>query len=916
MKIKLTIDDKIVEIERGLTVLETAKRNNIYIPSLCYYPGLKPYGACRLCIVEIDNMKGCPTACTTYIEDGMVVRTNTEQLQNLRRQVFELILTEHNKTCTTCDKNLRCELQQIAAYLGIEKLTLPFIDKNLTVYEEEPFFNRDYNLCILCGRCVRVCEELRKNAAVDFMFRGIKSVPGTSFNKKLQDSNCEFCGACVDICPTGALLEKDFKESFQPDKVITTLCPYCGVGCSIKLEVRSPKSEVRDEKIVRVIPDIDGPTNYGQLCVKGRFGIKEFVHHSERLTRPLVKKDVVAQFIGLDKSSDYKSFKNTDFVFVNWNEALSLIAEKFSKYKGSDIAVMSSAKCTNEENYVIQKFSRAVLKTNNIDHCARLCHAPTVVGLAKTLGSGAMTNSISEIAFAKTILSIGSNSTSTHPVIGLKIKQAVDNGAKLIIINPKKIELCKFAYLSLHHKPGTDVALLNSIAKVIVDENLQDAEFIRERCENYEEYLKSLKEINLDETEKITGVKKDLIIEAARIYATEKPATILYGMGITQHSHGTDNVFAVSNMAILTGNIGKPSTGINPLRGQNNVQGACDMGALPNVFPGYQSVTDEIIKQKFEKFYNTELNSNPGLTLTEMFKKAYIREIKAMYIIGENPILSEPCSKHSECSLTELEFLVVQDMFLTETAKLADIVLPACSFAEKDGTYTNTERRVQLLNKAIKPLGESKSDWQIVCELAKKMNQPGFEFQTPSEIMDEIAQVAPIYAGISYKRLKEKTLKWPCPDDNHPGTDILHKDRFSRGKGKFVPVSYTPSVEQPDTEFPFILTTERLLYHYHTGTLTRKVEGLNKLKPEELLEINPLDAEKLNLIDGNFVKVVSRRGDVRVRVHITENTPEGTISLSFHFAETKTNVLFSNTALDPVSKIPELKVCAVRLEKT
>ncbi len=912
---RIIIDGKQIELENKTTVFEAAKQNGVYIPSLCYYSQLAPHGACRLCIAEIDGMKGFPTTCTTYVEDGMVVRTNTGLLQNLRCQIFELILSQHNKSCTTCAKNLRCELQTIAAYLGVERLTLPFIEKDILVYNDEPFFNRDYNLCILCGRCVRVCNEIRKNNAVDFAFRGIKTIPCTSFSKKLENSNCEFCGACVDICPTGAILEKDFRQSLNPDKVVTTICPYCGVGCSIKLEIKN-------EKIVRIAPDIDGPANKGQLCVKGRFGIKEFVHHKDRITSPLARQP------------------DGSFKEISWEEALSVIAEKFAKYQGDEIAVISSAKCTNEDDYIIQKFARTVLKTNNIDHCARLCHAPSVAGLAQTLGSGAMTNSISEIADAKTILSIGSNSTATHPVIGLKIKKAVAHGAKLIVINPKKIELCRFAYLSLHHKPGTDVALLNGIAKVIVDENLQDEKFIRERCENYDEYITHLSNISLEDVEKITGVGKELIIKTSRIYATQKPATILYGMGITQHTHGTDNVFVISNLALLTGNIGKPSTGLNPLRGQNNVQGACDMGCLPGVYPGYQKIDDASVREKFEKFYQTNLNPKPGLTLTEMFKEAYVRKVKAMYIVGANPILSAPCLKHSECSLTELEFLVVQDMFLTETAKLAAFVLPSCSFAEKDGTYTNTERRVQLVNKAIKPLGESRSDWLIVCELAKeilkirrhlslqKEENPtvspfykegiegGFDFQNPSGIMDEIAKLTPIYGGISYKRLSEKTLKWPCPDENHPGTDILHREKFTRGKGLFMKVSYKPSTELPDDDYPLILTTERLLYHYHTGSFTRKVDGINKISPEEHLEINPSDAEKLGLSDGDFVKVVSRRGEIRVKLQVSENVLPGVVSMSFHFAESPTNALMNHAVLDPVSKMPELKVCPVALRRT
>jgi len=536
-----------------------------------------------------------------------------------------------------------------------------------------------------------------------------------------------------------------------------------------------------------------------------------------------------------------------------------------------------------------------------------------VAGLAATFGSGAMTNSIQEIGDASCILSIGSNTTISHPVIGLEVKRAIGQGARLIVANPKEIDLCRLAHLWLQHTPGTDVALLMGMMRVIVDEGLADKAFIEERCENYEEFLASLKGFDLDTASSITGVPGEKIAEAARIYASQGPSTILYAMGVTQHTHGTDNVIATANLAMLTGNIGKPSTGVNPLRGQNNVQGACDMGALPNVYPGYQAVIDPNIQKKFEDAWGVSLSPKAGLTLSEMFPAVLQGQIKAMYVVGENPVLSDPDARHIEEALEKLEFLVVQDMFLTETARLADVVLPASSFAEKDGTFVNTERRVQRIRKAIEPVGESRSDWWITCQLARMLGGKGFDFESPSEIFDEISRLTPSYGGISYERLERESPQWPCPTPEHPGTAYLHKGTFSRGKGKFMPLEYKPPAELPDSEYPLILTTERSLYHYHTATMTRKVGGLNKLHSEELIEINPADAESVGVSDGQMVKVSSRRGDMTARARLTTATPVGVASATFHFAESPTNVL-TNPALDPVAKIPELKVCAVKVE--
>jgi formate dehydrogenase alpha subunit len=525
-----------------------------------------------------------------------------------------------------------------------------------------------------------------------------------------------------------------------------------------------------------------------------------------------------------------------------------------------------------------------------------------------------MTNSIAEIGKACCIFAIGTNTTEDHPIIGVDVRMAVRNGAKLIVANPREIDLCRFATLWLRHRPGSDVSLLMGMMKVIIDEGLLDTSFIQERCENFDEFLDSIKAFDLNEVERITGVPQQKIVEAARIFAQNSPATILYGMGITQHSHGTDNVIAVANLAMLTGNIGKPSSGVNPLRGQNNVQGACDMGALPNVYPGYQSVADPNIKEKFEKAWGSELCGSTGLVLTEVIDAAYRGEIEAMYLVGENPVLSDPDARHVEEALCKLKFFVVQDIFLTETAQLADVVLPAASFAEKDGTYTNTERRVQMGHRAIQPRGDSRPDWWITCQIAKRMGSTGFEFKNPSQIMEEITDLTPSYGGISYARLEEGSLQWPCPTKEHPGTPILHTALFTRGKGKFLPLEYKPPMEQPDEDYPLILTMERSLYQFHTGTMTRKVKGLNVLNGEELVQINPVDAGKLDIDDGERVKVISRRGQVTARSKITEASPVGVVTMSFHFTETRTNLL-TNPALDPVSKIPELKVCAVRVEK-
>jgi formate dehydrogenase major subunit len=886
--VKLIIDGLEVVTQKGRTILEAAGDNGIYIPSLCHHPDLEPVGICRVCMVEVEG-RGLVISCKTPVEEGMQVSTDSSQIDSVRRSAVELLVMNHHDDCIGCAADGDCSLQKVAAYAGVTREGLSKLrgpTRSVPMDTSNPFYDRDMDKCILCGICVRTCEELVGVSAIDFAFRGYDTTIAVPGDKPVFDSHCVSCGECVVRCPVGALIPKHREK---PARQVKTICPYCGVGCGIVLGVRG-------NRIVNAEGDRDCVTNRGILCVKGRFG-HDFVGHPDRLTKPLVRKN--------------GALKET-----SWDEALSLVAEELAQHRGEAFASLASAKVTNEENYLFQKFTRAVMGTNNVDHCARLCHAPSVAGLAQSFGSGAMTNSIAEVSDVQCIFAIGTNTTSAHPVLATRMWQAVRQGADLIVANPKEIDLCRWATLHLRQRPGSDVVLMMGMARVIVDEDLYDKEFVAQRCENFEELRKSLERYDLDYVEQITGVPRQDIVRAARLYATRKPAAIFYSMGITQHSHGTDNVLATSNLALLTGNAGKPSTGVNPLRGQNNVQGACDMAALPNVLPGYQKVTDADKRAKFEEAWNCALAPEAGLTHVEMFRAMHAGKIKALYSMGENPILAEADANHVREAIKHLDFFVVQDIFLTETAEFADVVLPAAAFAEKDGTFTNTERRVQRVRKAVEPPGEAQPDWWIICQLAKKMGAAGFDFSEPEEIMRELSSVTPQYAGIDYERIEWNGLQWPCTAPDHLGTPFLYAEKFSTasGKAQFKPLEYRPPAEDPDEEYPLLLTTDRSLYHFHTSSMSGRVEGLVKAHPEELLMIHPSDAEKWDVSDGDEVEVASRRGDVRTKARVTDICPEGVVSLTFHFSATPTNEL-THAALDPVAKIPETKICAVRIHK-
>ncbi|MBU0548013.1 MAG: formate dehydrogenase subunit alpha [Candidatus Omnitrophica bacterium] len=901
--IRLTIDSKEIQVEEGVTILEAARLNGIYIPSLCNYSGIAPFGACRLCIVEVEGMKGFPASCATVIKEKMVVRTNTEELVLLRRKVFELLLSTHTKTCTTCVKDLRCELQALAAYLGVEKLTFPAIEKNLPVFADEPFFDRDYNLCILCGRCVRVCDQIRSRGAVDFVNRGIDVLPATAFNRKLQDSNCEFCGACVDVCPTGALIEKDFRESNNTQKTVTTVCPYCGVGCQINLEVK-------DNKIVRATPDKNGQANNGQLCVKGRFGILDFVASRQRLKVPLIRTNP-DRLIRVNENNLNQVFRP-----ATWEEALNLVAKRFNEIKATygpdSFAGVSSARGTNEDNYIFQKFMRAAIGTNNVDHCARLCHAPSVSGLGMSFGSGAMTNPIYEIKDADCILIIGSNVSEAHPVIGLEVKKAKAKGAKLIVIDPRYTEIAQFADVFLQLKPGTDIALLNAMMEVIIRAGLEDKKFIETRTEGFKEFRETALEYTPALAEGITGVDKQKIIDAAVTYASCDKSTIIYTLGITEHICGTENVMSLANLAMLCGKVGRESCGVNPLRGQNNVQGACDMATLPNVYPGYQAVDNPAVQEKFSVTWKAKLSGKKGLMLTEMYDEITRGAVKAMYVMGMDPLLTDACVSGVRQAFGALEFLVVQEIFLTETAAMADVVFPATCFAEKEGTFTNTERRIQRVRKVVEPPAEARLDTEIIAEVSKRM---GYDLGSvaPNEIMQEIASLAPIFCGINYSRLDDEGLQWPCTSVDHPGTKYLHKDKFIRGLGKFHPIKHSALPEETDKDFPFLLTTGRNLYHYHI-IMTSKTKGLNDLSGPPYIEINPQDASLHGIKDKGLVYVYSRRGGITISAKITDRVRPGVVFIPLHYAEAPVNVLTIN-ALDRYTKTPAFKVCAVGFKK-
>ena len=931
----LTIDGRSVQALHGQTVLEAARDAGIVVPTLCYHPDLSPVGSCRLCLVEVDLRDSQVAACKLPALEGMVVRTETPRLAASRKFVLESLLAHYSDAGYTAADRPESEFMHwVRRYGATRPDGAEARPRHRVDGDSNPFVWVDLNKCILCTRCVRACNEVQGRFVWHLADRGdaLKIVAGTGMT--MLDAGCESCGACAAYCPTGALDDRSSIARGQPDRLVATTCAYCGVGCQFDLNVK-------DGRIQRVTSRADAPVNGLALCVKGRYG-HDFVHHPERLTRPRVRRWLLERGPRPTAASGASADRG-DWIEVEWDAALNLVAQKWAEIlreSGPDsIGVLSSAKCTNEENYLVQKLARQVFGTHNVDHCARLCHASTVAGLTMCYGSGAMSNSMDDVAGqSRAIFIIGSNTTEQHPVFGSMIRQAVlRRGVKLVVADPRKIDITEFATLHLRHRPGTDVALVNGLMHIVLARSWHDREFIAARCQGFEDFRESIQPYTPDRVERITGVAADSLLAAAEMLATNKPLALVWAMGITQHTSGVLNVLALGNLQMLLGNMGVPGGGVNPLRGQNNVQGACDMGALPNVFPGYQPVTSAAMRAKFHAAWllsplaapgnspRLELAATPGLTVMEMMNAAGQGRLRALYIVGEDPALTDPDSNHVQACLARSEFVVLQEIFPSATSEFADVLLPGASFAEKTGTFTNTERRVQLCRQAIDPPGEARPDWWVTRELARRVlaiegrsplgPHAGWQYDNSSQIMDEIAALTPAYAGVSHARLdRGERLQWPVDGPDHPGTPILHVGQFTRGKGKFHAVDHLPPQELPDAEYPLLLTTGRVLYHWHGGEMTRRVKGLLDVYPETLVEVSPEDAARRGIASGAPIRVRSRRGEMLAVARVTDRVAEGVVFGNFHFPGEQNVNNLTIAALDPIAKIPEYKVCAVAIE--
>ncbi len=894
---EIKINGEKVKPEKGKTILEVSREIGVDIPTLCYDSSLGTYGACRLCLVKLRDRDEFVTACTTPVEDGMDIVTHSEELQEVREEILHLILAEHEENCRVCEASGDCRIQELAYEFGISESKYELENKDYEIFDDNPFIELDPNKCVLCGKCIRTCEEIHGTDSLTILDKGFQEKLGSSSgsDEDLDYSDCRYCGSCVEACPTGALTYKPSKNkgrNYELNEEQTT-CPFCSVGCQLELKVKG-------DEIVQVgsVGEEGTPNPKGETCLRGRFGY-EFVDHPDRITKPLIK-------------------RGDEFEEVSWETALHFIAENIQRIKnefGEDsFAGIGSGKCTNEANYLFQKFMRAVLKTNNIDHSSRIHHSPTIEALTKTFGYGAMTNSIKGVDKADTIFVIGSNTTENHPVIGDRIKKAVKNGANLIVADPRSTELSEIADVSINHQPGTDLPLINAITHIIIKEGLHDLEFISGNMENFRRFKESIEKYDPSTAQNITDVPAEKIVEAARYYGNVERSYIVYGMGLTQHRNGTDNIYSLSNLALLTNNIGKEGTGINPLRGLNNSQGACDNGVLPNYYPGYQSIKNKEAKKELETQWKTELPEKEGLTTVEIYEEIINNEIKSLYIMGENPILSEPNQEKVEKALKNLRFLITQDIFLTKSAKHADVVLPAASFAEKQGTFTNTERKIQKIKKSINPPGQAKPDWKIIKEISNKLGYK-MNYQNPEEIMEEIAKTNPTYRNITHEKLGKKGIQWPYNKETGKGTQYLYKNGFKNQEPELKITKYESPAEKFDKEHKYILITGRSQYQPHTGTMSKRSNPIEKKEPEPYVEINEKDAKELKINEQDQIKISTKNHEIKAKAKINNKVQPGQIFMPLNLIKNETNKL-TDKKHDPKSKIPELKVTAVKAEKT
>ncbi|QTD55843.1 formate dehydrogenase subunit alpha [Parasphingorhabdus cellanae] len=904
--VSLSIDGRLIAVPAGTSVMRAAAETNTNIPKLCATDNLESFGSCRLCLVEIEGRKGTPASCTTPVEEGMVVKTQTPKLQKLRKGIMELYISDHPLDCLTCSANNDCELQDQAANVGLRDVRYGYEGANHLGESKDssnPYFDFDPSKCIACSRCVRACDEVQGTFALTMDGRGFASKISAGLpDDNFLSSECVSCGACVDACPTATLQEKSVAEIGLPDRTEITTCAYCGVGCTFR-------AEMRGEQLVRMVPWKDGKANRGHSCVKGRFAWG-YANHKDRITQPMIRRNI---------DEPWKE--------VSWDEALSYAANEIkriqSEYGRNSVGGITSSRCTNEETFLIQKLIRAGFGNNNVDTCARVCHSPTGYGLAKTFGTSAGTQDFDSVEQSDVIMVIGANPTDGHPVFASRMKRrlrGIDNRppAKLIVIDPRRIDLVKSPHIEAEYhlplQPGTNVAVLTAMAHVIVTEGLADEEFIRERCD-WDEYMEWAAFVSDDRhapenLEPVTKVIAKDLREAARLFATGNNSAIYYGLGVTEHSQGSSTVMAIANLAMATGNIGREGVGVNPLRGQNNVQGACDMGSFPHELSGYRHVSDASARALFEADWGVAIDPEPGLRIPNMLDAAVDGEFKALYVQGEDILQSDPNTKHVSAGLAAMECVIVHDLFLNETANYAHVFLPGSTFLEKDGTFTNAERRIQLVNKVMTPIS-GMEDWEVTQALANAMGLE-WDYRHPSEIMDEIARLTPTFAGVNFDKLREEgSLQWPVNDGAPDGSPVMHVDSFVRGKGRFVVADYVPTDEKTGPRFPLLLTTGRILSHYNVGAQTRRTKNTVWHK-EDVLEMHPSDAENRGLHDGDWTKLSSRSGETTLKIQITDRVAPGVVYTTFHHPATQANVVTTEHS-DWATNCPEYKVTAVQV---